>query len=122
MKQKCDIDVLSWFRRGPAESVEMLESVEDCVTNRFNMETDFIQKLNSQVLKKESHAGHNEVSSKRSSKTLVVMVGVFSGVVVVVVGGVKYYRWVEKKKKEKEMDLKMQGKEVLELDHMIIDR
>ena len=77
------------------------------------METDFIEKLNYQVLKKENQSGQHGSFNKRGSRSLLVVVIVLSVVVLLVVGGVKYYRWKEKKKKEKELDLKMQGKKLL---------
>ena len=113
MKQKCDIDVLAWFRKGPAESVEMLKSVQDCVTKMFNMDSDFIETLNSQVRKKESNAGQKDGSHKKKSSMtfMIMMIGlVIILMLTVVLGGVKYCKWKEQKRKEKEMNLKIQGK------------
>lgn len=91
--------------------MEMLKSVQDCVTKMFNMDSDFIETLNSQVRKKESNAGQKDGSHKKKSSMtfMIMMVGlVIILMLTVVLGGVKYCKWKEQKRKEKEMNLKIQ--------------
>ena len=79
----------------------------------FNMDSDFIETLNSQVRKKESNAGQKDGSHKKKSSMtfMIMMVGlVIILMLTVVLGGVKYCKWKEQKRKEKEMNLKIQGK------------
>ena len=116
VKQKCDIDVLTWFRRGPGESVEIMRAVQDCVTKIFHKESSFIETLNAQERKREGGYNNNnkDLSKKetkygKSNSNIFLMVLAAILVAAVILAGVKYSKWVEQKKKEKELNLKIEG-------------
>ena len=67
VKQKCGIDVLTWFRRGPGESVEIMTAVQDCVTKMFHKESSFIETLNAQERKRESGYNNKDLSRKETN-------------------------------------------------------
>ena len=116
MKQKCDIDVLTWFRRGPGESVEIMTAVQDCVTKMFHKESSFIETLNAQERKRESGYNNNnkdlskkEINHERKNSNTFLLVTTVILLAVVILAGVKYRKWVEQKKKETELNLRIEG-------------
>merc|ERR1711983_454598 len=54
LKSKCDIDVLSWFKNSPAQSIEVKIQIQKCIQDKFKKESNFLENSNEQAKRKES--------------------------------------------------------------------
>ena len=105
----CKVDVLGWFDISPAESRESSESVQNCLTNKFQQRADFVTQFNRKIETQEKHAKVSLPPPRKGPKFFVfgALITVF---ILMLCGSVKIYMRIKKNLQDKELEDKMLGK------------
>jgi len=108
LRLHCQLDVLSWFEESPAESLQGLSKVQDCLTRHFKQNPDFVSTFNTKIKMQEHQAKTGSVAPKKGQKLFIV--GFFMlFAILVLVGGIRAYQIIQKSLRDKELEDRMRA-------------
>ena len=112
LRLHCQVDVLTWFETSPAENRESSQAVQKCLTNKYQQQSDFVTQFNRKIETQEKHAKVSPPAPKKGPKFFVfgALILVF---ILMLCGSVKIYLRIKKNLKDKELEDKLLGENIL---------